>query len=103
MAIIEKIMLKAKKDVRRIVLPEGEEKRNIAAASKIVKEGLARITLLGDPAKITETAKTLGVDIEGAQIINPASSEKAKPYAEALYMLRKAKGMTPEEAAQKLT
>ncbi len=102
MAIIEKIMLKAKADVRHIVLPEGEEKRNIAAASKVVKEGLARVTLLGDPAKIAETAKTLGVDLEGVQIVNPASSEKAKPYAEALYMLRKDKGMTAEEAAKKL-
>jgi phosphate acetyltransferase len=102
MAIIEKIMLKAKADVRHIVLPEGEEKRNIAAASKVVKEGLARVTLLGDPAKIAETAKTLGVELAGTQIVNPASSEKAKPYAEALYMLRKDKGMTAEEAAKKL-
>ena len=102
MAIIEKIMLKAKADVRHIVLPEGEEKRNIAAASKVVKEGLARVTLLGDPEKVAETAKTLGVELEGVRIINPASSEKAKPYAEALYMQRKEKGMTAEEAAKKL-
>lgn len=102
MALIEKIMAKAKADVRHIVLPEGEEKRNIAAASKIVKAGLARITLLGDPAKIAETAQALGVDLSGVKIIHPASSDKAQPYAEALYMLRKAKGMTMEEATGKL-
>ena len=102
MAIIDKIMAKAKADVRRIVLPEGEEKRNIAAASKIVKAGLARVTLVGDPAKIAETAGALGVDLTGVQIINPASSDKAKPYAEALYMLRKEKGMTEDEAAKKM-
>ena len=103
MAIIDKIMAKAMADVRHIVLPEGEEKRNIAAASKIVKAGLARITLVGNPEKIAETAGTLGVDLTGAEIIHPASSDKAKPYAEALYMLRKSKGMTLEEAEGKLS
>lgn len=103
MAIIDKIMAKAKADVRHIVLPEGEEKRNIAAASSIVKAGIARITLLGNPEKIAETAKTLGVDLTGADIINPASSDRAQPYAEALYMLRKSKGMTIEEATGKVS
>lgn len=103
MALIDKIMAQAKADVRHIVLPEGEEKRNIAAASKIVKEGLARITLLGNKAKILETAQALGVDLSGAEVIDPASSDKAKPYAEALYMLRKEKGMTEDEAAKKMS
>ena len=85
-----------------IVLPEGEEKRTITAAAKIVKEGLARITLLGDEAKIFESARALGVDLSGVKIINPASSDKAKPYAEALYMLRKEKGMSEEDAAKKV-
>ena len=102
MALIDKIMAQAKADVRHIVLPEGEEKRNIAAASRIVKEGLARITLLGNKAKILETAQALGVDLTGAEVIDPASSDKAKPYAEALYMLRKEKGMTEDEAAKKM-
>ncbi len=102
MALIDKIMAQAKADVRHIVLPEGEEKRNIAAASRIVKEGLARITLLGNKAKILETAQALGVDLSGAEVIDPASSDKAKPYAEALNMLRKEKGMTEDEAAKKM-
>ncbi len=102
MALIDKIMAQAKADVRHIVLPEGEEKRNIAAASKLVKEGLARITLLGNAAKILESAQALGVDLSGANIIDPASSDKAKPYAEVLYMLRKEKGMTEDEAAKKM-
>ena len=57
---------------------------------------------VGTEIVIDETAKTLSVELEGVQIVNPASSEKAKPYAEALYMLRKDKGMTSEEAAKKL-
>lgn len=103
MALIDKIMAKAKADPRRIVLPEGEEKRNIQAASKIAKAGIAEITMLGEPAKIMETARDLGADLTGVSIVNPASSDKAQPYAEALYMLRKAKGMTPEEASAKIS
>jgi len=102
MALIDKIKAQAKADVRRIVLPEGEEKRNIAAAQKVVEAGIAKITMLGDPEKIAETAKALGVTLKGVKIISPASSDKAQPYAEALYMLRKAKGMTMEEAAAKV-
>lgn len=102
MALIDKIKAQAKADVRHIVLPEGEEKRNIAAAQKIVEAGIAKITMLGDPEKIAETAKALGVTLKGVKIISPASSDKAQPYAEALYMLRKAKGMTMEEAAAKV-
>ncbi len=102
MALIDKILAKAKADTRHIVLPEGEEHRNIEAASRIVQAGIARITLLGDPEKIRATARDMGAQLAGTQIIHPVSSDKAQPYAEALYMLRKAKGMTAEEAAAKL-
>ena len=52
MAIIDTIKAKARARVMHIVLPEGEETRNVHAASIIQKEGLARLTLLGDAEKI---------------------------------------------------
>ena len=52
MAIIDSIFAKAKSNVKHIVLPEGEETRNIQAAAKVVKEGIAKITVLGDPEKV---------------------------------------------------
>ncbi|MBR2524633.1 MAG: phosphate acetyltransferase [Clostridiales bacterium] len=91
MSLIETIKTKAKKDVKRIVLPEGEEPRTIAAAKIIRDEGLAVPVLLGDPARI---------DAEGIEIINPETSDKAAGYANELYELRKAKGVTPEDAAK---
>ena len=99
MAIIDKIKAKAQSDVRHIVLPEGEETRNIQAAAIIAKESLAKITMLGDPAKIAEVAAATGTDLSGVEIVNPASSDKAAAYAAALYEIRKAKGMTEEQAA----
>ncbi|MCI5546709.1 MAG: phosphate acetyltransferase [Clostridiales bacterium] len=100
MAIIDKIKAKAASDVRTIVLPEGEEERNVQAASKISKAGLARIIMLGDPEKVKAVAEKFGVCLCGVEIINPATSDKAGAYAEKLYELRKAKGMTEEQAAK---
>ena len=100
MAIIDKIKAKAASDVRTIVLPEGEEERNVQAASKISKAGLARIIMLGDPEKVKAVAEKFGVCLCGVEIINPATSDKAGAYAEKLYELRKAKGMTEEQAVK---
>ena len=100
MAIIDKIKAKAASDVKTIVLPEGEEERNVQAASKISKAGLAKIIMLGDPEKVKAVAEKFGVCLCGVEIINPAASDKAGAYAEKLYELRKAKGMTEEQAAK---
>ena len=100
MAIIDVIKAKAQSNVKHIVLPEGEETRNIQAAAKIAAEGLAKLTLLGDPAKVAEVAATTGTSLEGLEIVNPAESAKAGEYAAALYEIRKAKGMTEEQAAK---
>ena len=98
MALIDKIKAKAKANVKHIVLPEGEESRNVQAAVKIVSQGIATLTLLGDPAKVKEVAA--GASLEGLEIIDPRTSDKCEEYAATLYELRKAKGMTPEQAAE---
>ena len=100
MAIIDKIKAKAKADLKHIVLPEGEEIRNVQAAVMIRDQGLAKLTLLGNPAKVKEVAA--GADLTGIDIIDPLDSDKAPLYAATLYDLRKAKGMTEEEAAKKV-
>ncbi len=100
MAIIDKIKAKAKADIKHIVLPEGEEIRNVQAAVMIRDQGLAKLTLLGNPAKVKEVAA--GADLTGIDIIDPTDSDKAPLYAATLYDLRKAKGMTEEEAAKKV-
>ena len=100
MAIIDKIKAKAKADLKHIVLPEGEEIRNVQAAVMIRDQGLAKLTLLGDPAKVKEVAD--GADLTDIEIIDPANSDKCALYAATLYDLRKAKGMTEEEAAAKV-
>lgn len=100
MSMIDKIKTKAKKDIKRIVLPEGDEVRTVEAASILKKEGLAEPVLLGAPEKVNAQAEALGVDISGIAIVDPETSPKAGDYAAKLYELRKAKGVTEEGAAE---
>lgn len=98
MELMKQIWEKAKADKRRIVLPEGEEERNLQAAGEIVKNGLANVILVGNESVIREKAASLGVNLEGAEIMDPETSDKTAAYANEFYELRKKKGMTPEKA-----
>ncbi|MBP5166191.1 MAG: phosphate acetyltransferase [Oscillospiraceae bacterium] len=100
MSMIEMIKNKARSNVMRIVLPEGEEPRTIAAAGIVNSEGLARPVLLGKPEAIRDAALKLGVDLSGIEIEDPADSAKAEDYAKKLYELRKAKGVTEQDAVK---
>ncbi|MBR3356407.1 MAG: phosphate acetyltransferase [Solobacterium sp.] len=102
MSFIESIKEKARQDRKTIILPESEDERTIRAAATVLKEGTADLVLIGDPAVVNADAEKYGVDITGAQIIDPATSEKLEDYVNLLYELRKAKGMTPEAAREAL-
>ncbi|MCI5837688.1 MAG: phosphate acetyltransferase [Christensenellaceae bacterium] len=81
---------------KHIVLTEGEDSRVVEAAAASVKEGIAKVTLLGNKEEIIKNNP--GVDLSGVNIIDPKTSEKHAEYAKLLYELRKAKGMTEEDA-----
>ena len=98
--LIENIKAKASSDIKRIVLPEGDEKRTVEAASILKSEGIAEPVLIGDPASVKAVADGLGVNIEGIEIVDPLTSDKKEEYANALYELRKAKGVTLEDAGE---
>ena len=103
MSMIEKIKNKAKENKKRRVLPEGDDPRTVKAAVDITKEGLAIPVLLGEKEKIQKVASEQGVDVSGIEIVNPLTSDKAASYAKALYELRKAKGVTEEDAKKLVT
>ena len=100
MGLVDRVKEKARLNVKTIVLPEGDEPRTVQAAAIIAKEGLARPVLLGEPDAVRSVAREKGADIGGIGIIDPASSPKAGEYAARLCELRKAKGVTEEEAAR---
>ena len=102
MSVLDKIKVKAKADVKHVVLPEGEEERTIRAAEIITKEGIAKLTLLGNPEAIKAKAETLGVCLSGVEIVNPVDSPDFGRYVNEFYEIRKAKGMTPEKAEKSM-
>jgi phosphate acetyltransferase len=100
MNLIEKIVERAKADRQRIVLPEGTERRTLAAADQLVRDGVAEIILLGNPGEISALAKELNLSHIGkATIVDPKNHDKKQAYTDLLVELRKKKGMTPEQAA----
>ena len=103
MNLIEKIIERTKSNKQRIVLPEALEERTLTAADQALAAGLADLILLGNIDQIHELAAKLGLkNIDKATLIDPATSEKAEEYAQLLFELRKKKGMTIEQAREKV-
>lgn len=98
MDFVRMMIDKAKRDVKTIVLPEATDVRVLKAAFKLQKEKIAKIVLIGNTRKINKIAKENDINVSILQIIDPHTSPKNKEYASLLYKLRKAKGMTKEEA-----
>lgn len=103
MNISENLRQRAKKSIKKIVLPEGEEPRMIKAAEIIYREGFAKLVFLGKEEKIKDIAKKIKVTFpKDIEIIDPESAENINTYSEIYYNLRKNKGMTLEEAKKLL-
>jgi phosphate acetyltransferase len=81
MDIVTNIKQKVKGRGLRVVLPEGEDERVLAAARKIVDEQIARPILLGNPDKIEAAAKKIGVSLEGIKVINFKDNDRLDAYA----------------------
>ena len=102
MSFIESIKERARQDVKRIVMPETNDRRTLMAAAEVIREKIADIVFIGDEVKIKEGAKWLDVDLSKVEIIEPERTDKLEIYANKLYELRKAKGMTFEAARERL-
>ncbi len=100
MSLIDEIKAKAKADVKHIVLPEGKEERTVQAARIIVDQGLAKVTLLGDPNDIKAVAEKFHVSLDGINIIDPGKSELYPRYCEIFAEMRAKKGITLEQAKE---
>jgi phosphate acetyltransferase len=95
----------AKRKIKHIVLPEGNEDRILKATARLVSEDVVTLTLLGDPLQIGASVKRLGLnlDLSRIRIINPAQSEYYDDYVNTLYELRKTKSVNLEMARDMMT
>ena len=100
MSFIEEIKQRAKQEIKTIVLPEAQDIRTLQATEQVLKEGYAKIILVGDKKEIEEKAKENKIDITGAKIIEPSNSSKYDEYVNLLFELRQHKGMTIEKAQE---
>ncbi len=99
MDLITSIKNNAKKHDKCIVLPEGTEERTLKAANEILRDGIARIILLGNAGEIKELAHTHGLEyVSKATLIDPKTHEKKAFYADMLFEIRKNKGLSREDA-----
>lgn len=101
MDLINEIIARAKANKQRIVLPEGTEERTIKAADQLLADGVAEIILIGNPTEIKNLAVKFNLThIDKAHIVDPKDNSKKQVYADLLFELRKAKGMTPDQAVK---
>ena len=100
MSFIESIKERAKQNKKRIVLPETMDRRVLEAAEKIIREDIADIILIGKEEEIAENSK--GLDISGAEIINPFTSDLTEELTLEFVEIRKNKGLTYDEAKKLL-
>jgi phosphate acetyltransferase len=98
--ILQKIRERAAADIQHIILPEGEDPRTVQAAEMCVREKIARITVIGDEAKVRELASENGANLNGVDILDHRKAHEFKRMAELYHQLRRAKGVTLEEAEQ---
>ncbi|MDO5092658.1 MAG: phosphate acetyltransferase [Propionibacteriaceae bacterium] len=97
------LMQMARAQQRRIVLPESTDDRILTAASVVLHRGVAEITLLGDPSAISRRAAELGINLTKATVVDPRDPELLERFAAEYAKLRAHKGVTLEQAREKLT
>jgi len=94
------LVVRAKKNKKHIVLPEGNDERILRAAARLVAQDIVTLTILGDKNKVLQLAESVGVelDLSKINILNPVESPKFEDYVDTLYELRKKKLLNREAA-----
>lgn len=102
MDVLDRMLVRAQSNPQRIVLPEGDEPRTIEAAEILLRDKVVNLILIGNPQTIAQLAEEKGLKhIHEARIIDPLNNPDLEKYARLLCELRKAKGMTIEDARKK--
>ena len=88
---------------KRIVLPEPDDDRVLQAAAQVLAAGIADITFVGDADYVAKRAGELGIDLSAAQVVSVDDPAYHERYAEEFARLRAKKGVTLEQAREKVT
>lgn len=96
--VLSIVAARARKKIRKIVLPESHLNKTLKAAHILIEEGLAEPILIGDSTSIRERLKKLQLDRHSITIIDPEKSDLRDKFTEKLYQLRQRKGLNRYEA-----
>ncbi len=96
------LLARARGDRKHIVLPEGNDDRILQAASTLLTREVAELTILGDEASIRNRASELGLDLDDARILSPQDPTLLNRFSEEYARLRAHKGVTIDEARDKV-
>lgn len=97
-SLVDTILEKARSLKRHVVLPDALDERTLQAARRCTDESIALISLLGNEQEIRRLAERAGVPLQGIRIVDPARSERLSDFAHVFFHLRKAKGLTFDQA-----
>ncbi len=96
------LLSRARADRKHVVLPEGDDDRILRAASTLLGRQVAELTILGEEQKVRARAAELGLDIDAAHVVSPHDPELVERFAAEYQRLRAHKGMTLEEARERV-
>ena len=96
--VMRSIIHKARREAARIVFPRGEDDKVLRASQVVLDERIAIPVLLGNVERMKTRARELELDLEGAQMLDVATSPALERYSQMLYEMRQRKGMTPARA-----
>jgi phosphate acetyltransferase len=102
MSFMDDVYAKVKGRGRRVVYPEGLEERAIRAAAFLRDGDLVRPVLVGPAASVRAKAASLGVSLEGVEVRDPAADPRRAAFEAEYLELRKHKGVTPEQARERV-
>ncbi|HMM79572.1 MAG TPA: phosphate acetyltransferase [Pyrinomonadaceae bacterium] len=98
--ILEDIRRRAAGDPQHIILPEGEDPRTVEAAGICSRDQIAKITILGREEVVRGLAAESGSNLNGVTLLDHRRSSDLGRIASLYHELRRAKGVTLEEAEQ---
>jgi malate dehydrogenase (oxaloacetate-decarboxylating)(NADP+) len=94
-AILRYIANRVKKEPVRVVYPEGDNRKVIRAAVRVMEENLATPVLLGERAKIEAMLQQQGVVDHQIEVVDPAEEEeRIERYAADFFKKKQRKGIT---------
>lgn len=96
----QNLFKKAASKVVKVVLPESEDERVLRASEILAASKAVEIILLGDEGQVRANAEKFGVNLAGISVVDPLTSALKEEFAQTLFELRKAKGLTEEKAVE---